>query len=186
MKLFPPPEFAVVTGPESVPERVAGSFQTARGAGRAGMSLPELLMAIVVAGIMMSIGYGGLHNYIFSQRGRRAAQTLAFQVTIARSLAIRSGQTISLVANETARSIVVRDSAGTVYRRLDLGPSGELTVERLDIELAGDSLVFSRRGMCLNCAAGGVTTIIVESSQRRYTIEVSLLGRVEFASTEQI
>ncbi len=186
MKLFPPPEFAVVTGPESVPERVAGSFQTARGAGRAGMSLPELLMAIVVAGILMSIGYGGLHNYIFSQRGRRAAHTLAFQVTIARSLAIRSGQTISLVANETARSIVVRDSAGTVYRSLDLGSSGELTVERLDIELAGDSLVFSRRGMCLNCAAGGVTTIIVEGSQRRYTIEVSLLGRVELASTEQI
>lgn len=186
MKLFPPPEFAVVTGRESLRERVAGSFQTARGAGRAGMSLPELLLAIVVAGILMSIGYGGLHDYIFAQRGRRAAQTLAFQVTIARSLAIRSGQTISLVANETARSIVVRDSEGTVYRSLDLGPSGELTVERLDIELAGDSLVFSRRGMCLNCAAGGVTTIIVESLGRRYTIEVSLLGRVEFASTEQI
>lgn len=186
MKLFPPPEFAVVTGPESLPERVAGSFQTARGAGRAGMSLLELLMAIVVAGIMVSIGYGGLHDYIFSQRGRRAAHMLAFQVTIARSLAIRSGQTISLVANETARSTVVRDSAGTVYRSLDLGSSGGLTVERLDIELAGDSLVFSRRGMCLNCSAGGVTTIIVESLERRYTIEVSLLGRVEFASTEQI
>lgn len=176
----------MVTTTESVQGRVVGWFQTARGAGRAGMSLPELLMAIVVAGIMMSIGYGGLHNYIFSQRGRRAAHTLAFQVTIARSLAIRSGQTISLVANETARSIVVRDSAGTVYRSLDLGPSGELTVERLDIELAGDSLVFSRRGMCLNCAAGGVTTIIVESLERRYTIEVSLLGRVELAGTERI
>jgi hypothetical protein len=91
-----------------------------------------------------------------------------------------------LVANETARSIVLRDSAGTVYRRLDLGPSGELTVDRLDIGLDGDSLVFSRRGMCLNCAGGGVTTIIVESLERRYTIEVSLLGRVEIASTEQI
>ncbi len=186
MELFAPPEFAVVTGPESLPERAARSLQTARRAGRAGMTVPELLMAIVVAGILMAIGYGSLHDYIFSQRGRRAAQTLAWQVTIARSLAIRSGRPISLVANETARSIVVRDSAGTVYQSLDLGTSGELTVDRLDIGLAGDSLIFSRRGMCLNCAAGGVTTIIVESLERRYTIEVSLLGRVELAGTERI
>ncbi len=143
-------------------------------------------MVMLLVGIIISIGAGSLHDYTYTQRGRRAAQGLAWEVTVARSLAIRAGQPISLVANETARSIVVRDSAGTVYRRLDLGPSGELTVDRLDIGIDGDSLVFSRRGMCLNCAGGGVTTIIVESLERRYTIEVSLLGRVEIASTEQI
>ena len=186
MKLLPPPESVVVAGPESGRERVAGSFQAARGAGRSGMTVVELLAALLVAGIPMSIGFGSLHDYMFAQQGRRAAQTLAWQVTITRSLAIRSGQPMALVADETARSVVVRDSAGTVYRSLDLGPSGSLKVDRLDIGLPGDSLLFSRRGMCLNCAAGGVTTIIVEGFQRRYTIEVSLLGRVEFAGTEQL
>ena len=45
-------------------------------------------MVMLVAGIMMSIGYGSIHEYTHQQKGRRAVQSLAFQVTIARSLAI--------------------------------------------------------------------------------------------------
>ncbi len=157
------------------------SLQVARTT-RRGFTLIELLVTMAFIAILMTIGFGAFRNYVQQQLGRRAAQAVVWEVTLARSYAIRSGQPIAIVADETARTLVTRDSTSKVWHRLDLGPSSDLPVTTLDMLLTGDSLVFSRRGLCLNCLAGQVSKITVGDGHRNYTLEISLLGRVEMRS----
>jgi len=150
---------------------------------RSGFTLIELLITMTFIAILMTIGFGAFRNYAQQQLGRRATQAVAWEVTLARSYAIRSGGAIAIVADETARTLVVRDADAKIWHQLDLGPSSDLPVSKLDVLLTGDSLVFSRRGLCLNCLAGQVAKIIVGDAHQDYTLEVSLLGRVEIQRT---
>ncbi len=150
---------------------------------RDGFTLIEVLVTMGWIGILMTIGFGAFRNYAHRQLGQRATQAVAWEITLARSYAIRSGQPMAIVADETARTVVVRDSTGKEWHRLDLGPSSELPVTTLDVLLTGDSLVFSRRGLCLNCLAGEVAQVVVADAHQDYTLEVSLLGWVEIRPT---
>ncbi len=139
----------------------------------------ELLITVVVIGALLTIGVVSIRDYGRQQRGRRAAQALGWSVTVARSTAIRAGARVSLVVNESERSLLVRDSTGTVYYKRIFGEESDFQVEKLDLDLDGDSIVFSRRGLCLNCWSDRTTDFYIEAADKKYTLEVSLLGRTE-------
>jgi len=54
-------------------------------------------------------------------------------------------------------------------------------VTSLSTNLAGDSLAFSARGYCTNCAAAGASpsTVTVVSRGRTYSMTINRLGRIQ-------
>jgi len=137
-------------------------------------------MAIIISSLLMGMTVTGIRSFERQQRTERLARGVLWEVTVARSYAIRSAGTIALVADRATRTLIVRDAYGTVYRTLSFGSTSTFTATSLVINAAGDSLAFSSRGMCLNCSAGGTTTITTQTTGGKLiTMTVGVLGRAE-------
>ncbi len=144
-----------------------------------GFTVIELVVVMSVTGLLLSIGFVGMRDYARQQRARQATQALAWSVQVARTYAIRAGSQMTLAVDEAKRDVVVRDTAGTVAFRRAFGPKSDYVLERLDLDVDGDSLVFSRRGLCMNCSSGVPTRIYVRAHEKEYFLEIGLLGRTE-------
>jgi len=143
-----------------------------------GVSLLELLCAVVVVCVLATASYSALTSYNLSRRAARVATLLEWEITVARGYAVRSGRPMSLFIDERVRSIVLRDGPST-WRKLSLGDGAPLEVDRLTLDLAGDSLVFSPRGLCANCSASHSTSLSVTSGGRVAIVRIGMLGRPE-------
>ncbi len=150
-----------------------------RQCGRKGFTVLELVVVMSITGLLLSIGFVSMRDYARKQRARQATQALAWSVQVARTYAIRAGSQMTLAVDEASRVVVVRDTAGTVSFRRSFGPKSDYVLEQLGLNIDGDSLVFSRRGLCVNCLSGGPTNFNVVAQDRAYVLEVGLLGRTE-------
>ena len=140
-----------------------------------GVSLIELLCAVVVVGVLATATFTGVTSYNRMRRASQVAGMLEWEVTVARSYAIRSGRPMSLIVDERSRSVVLRDGA-SVWRRLSLGEGAALRVDRLVLDAVGDSLVFSPRGLCINCSATALTSLSVTAGGRVARVRIGRLG----------
>lgn len=145
---------------------------------RQGFTLVELLLVITLAAIMMRLGAIGVRALATQQGGERVARAMLWELQVARTYAIRAGQPVSIVADRTNRRLITRDSSG-VYRVTPFGAGTDLVATSLSTNLAGDSIVFSGRGYCLNCATAGTSAFSVVSRGRSYSMTINTLGRAE-------
>ena len=146
----------------------------------AGITLLEILVTVVIASLLMGMTTSAMRTLGRQQRRERLAREVLWEVTVARSFALRGAVPMALVADSAHKTLTVRDAYGTVYRTLGLGTGTEFAASGLVINVAGDSLAFSSRGVCLNCDAGGATTITVTTlGQPPTTMKVGVLGRAE-------
>lgn len=140
-----------------------------------GLTLVELLMAIVVFAILVGIGFQGLQAFTRTAIPDRAASAIAADVTLARSYAIQRGEDVTLVADEANRSYEVRTAGGDVLHQRSFAASTDLPLTTLDVRTADDDLTFNSRGML----SGGVSSVTIGIARfdvgRR--IEVNALGR---------
>lgn len=143
-----------------------------------GVSLLELLCAVVVVGVLATASYTGLTSYDRSRRAARVATLLEWEIKVARGYAVRSGRPMSLFIDEGMRSVALRDGPST-WRKLSLGEGAPQEVDGITLDLAGDSLVFSPRGLCVNCSASQFTNLSVTSGGRVAIVRIGMLGRPE-------
>ena len=142
---------------------------------RPAVTFLELLCAVVVFGVLAGGGSALYDGYMRAQRANLVAEIIRWEVTVARGYAIRSGRPMTIVIDEAARTVALHD--GSVVRRMvSLGEGAPMRVERLNLELPGDSLVFSARGLCVNCRTAGSTDLSIEAEGRVATVHVELLG----------
>jgi Tfp pilus assembly protein FimT len=142
----------------------------------------ELLIVIVIMGIVGAFTARGVRSFSQQQQGERTARAILWEVSVARSYALRTGGTMTLVADEAHKILTVRDDSGTVWRTTRFGPNEELNAKLIDLNTPGDTLAFSSRGICLNCNGAGATTITVDAGNRRGVVSTSILGRTELVS----
>jgi type II secretion system protein H len=161
-----------------------------RKTGRSGYTLIELLMVIAMIAIMVAVGARGARSLSSGQGPERVARTLLWEVSVARTIAIRAGDPVSLVIDRTNRRLITREprqNATEVYRVTSFAPGSDMTVTSLaTTNLTGDSLVFSARGLCTTCASVAPTSasasaISVVSQGKTYRMTINRLGRVELA-----
>ncbi len=143
-----------------------------------GVTLVEMLVVIVMVGAILAAGMGPIRNFVRQQQAERATNAILWEITVARSYAIRSGRPVALVIDEANKKMIVRDSVKT-WRTLDLGQGSDLPVDSLSVDIDGDSLVFSFRGFCLNCVGMAAATLRTSSHGRSGEIQVGFLGRAE-------
>lgn len=142
--------------------------------GQAGITVPELLMVLAVTGIVSAFGVLGYAQYRESISARRAAEAIAADVQVARSLAIQTRSPISLVATEAQRRYVVRDTAGNEFHWRDFDAGSDIRLTGLDVATAGDSLTFDSRGILLS---GNTAQVTVTRRTRVRTVTLNALGR---------
>lgn len=143
-----------------------------------GVSLVELLCAVVVVAVVSTAGYTGATSWSRAQRAARVASLLQWEVTVARSYAVRSGRSMSLVVNEITRTVILRDGSNA-WRKLALGTGAPMEVERLSLDLPGDSLVFTPRGLCSNCGTGAPVDFAVSAQGRHAMIRVGMFRTLQ-------
>lgn len=112
-----------------------------------GFTVVEATIALVISAVLASVGMHGFQQYRERTGLNRAGIVLQNDVALTRSLAIRDRRNVSLVANETLRDYVVRDTSGTVLHERRLGSGTDLAISSLDVATTGDSLTFDSRGL---------------------------------------
>lgn len=139
----------------------------------AGFTLVELLIVLSIVSLSMLIANSSYISFRESSALNRAARVVAADVALARSYAIRNRTAVALVADETARSYVIRDGTGNVYLNRAFDAASEMALESFDVSLPGDSISFNSRGM-LNL---GAATIDVGRSGDSRRVTLNAIGR---------
>lgn len=152
--------------------------EPARSAGQAGFTILELLIVMTMFSVLVAVGLQGFKNFSRSASVDQAARALSSDVTLTRSLAVRRGGNVSLVADEGARRYVIRDASGNVLGAGDFSAESGAPLTLLDVKTTGDSITFNSRGMLVT---GSTVDVDVGYNGRTKQVEVSALGRTRIA-----
>lgn len=141
----------------------------------AGFTLIEMMIAITVIGVLLAIGADALRTYRESTLVREAAEVLAAEMIVTRSAAIKRRGNVSLVADESELSYVIRADDGEEVRgRRSFDADSDIPLDRLDVAASGDSLTFDSRGLLVS---GVNARIDVGRPDRTLRVEFNALGR---------
>lgn len=148
----------------------------ARGSEASGFTIIELLIAIVMVTVLLSLVYGGYRQFNEAIVVKKAAGVLGADVALTRSYAIQRRSNVSLVADETVPDYMIRDTSGSILMRRSFDRTSDLPLDRLDVKAGGDSLTFNSRGLLL---AGAGIEVDVGRGERDRTVSVNALGRYQ-------
>lgn len=113
-----------------------------------GFTLIELTIVLVLAAV--TLGFAGLTfgDYFRTSSARQAGLVFARDLSLARSTALRSRETVVVRFDESNRWYQVRmQSSGRVIVRRRFGAKADVALSGLDLRMSGDSLVVSPRGI---------------------------------------
>jgi prepilin-type N-terminal cleavage/methylation domain-containing protein len=149
----------------------------ARSRSRAGYSLIEMMVVLVIAGIAMSISLPKFAAMRDRMSVRSAKQQFASYLATARSAAIRQGQSGQFHANANNIWSNVNQANGTninVSRAVSLKTARGVTVTLGGSPPSQDSIVFDSRGM----GSTGARTYLFTRNGIKDSICVSRLGLI--------
>ena len=107
---------------------------------RAGFTILEVMVALVIVGITSSITVGKMHQLMIQNRIQRAATTMQNDLEAAFAIAVRNRRPISISWNSSKQQMQVTDRAGTTaFRKTNLG-MGSFGLRPQDVS-------FSRTGL---------------------------------------
>lgn len=113
-----------------------------------GFTLLELTIVLVLAAL--TLGFAGLtfSDYFQTSTARHAGQIFARDLSLARSTALRSRETVVVRFDESSRwyQVAVQSSGREIVRRR-FGANADIALSGVDLRTAGDSLVVSPRGI---------------------------------------
>lgn len=140
-----------------------------------GLTLVELIIAVVILGIMASVLYPDYRNYMLQRRLHGAARSVMLDLMLARSQAISMNRDVSVVFPTSPSSQYTYDAAGnaaTKNIRTDFG--------YYDVSLsAKNNPIFSSRGIARNAAGTNpVASITLTNPAGTKTVTVTIAGQV--------
>ena len=136
---------------------------------RHGATLPELLIALVVAGILAGFVFVGASRLTDALATRGAARELRAALLTTRHLAVLRAARAALAVDTTRGRLVVHVAAETALVR-DVGPSFGVR-----LSTSRDTLAYGADGLGWGAAN---TRLILRRGTASETVTVSRLGRV--------
>ena len=145
---------------------------------RGGFTLLEVLIVLVIGSLLLSFAVLTFTGYFHRDSARRAAQIFAQDLTAARSFALRSREPVVIRFYESSLwyEVETRDTATEVARRR-FGQNADIDLSGVVLDMDGDSLVFSARGIAdMSGAGGALGTATFSSGAASYTVSFNGLG----------
>ncbi len=145
---------------------------------RSGFTLIELAIVIAVAGVIVTIGTLTFSGYFQRNAARRAAQVFAQDLVAARGFAVRIQEPVVIRFYEASLwyEVEAQSSAEEIARRR-FGTNADIDLSGVTLDMTGDSLVFSARGVAdLSGAAGPLGTATFSSGDVTYTVSFNGMG----------
>jgi Tfp pilus assembly protein FimT len=134
-----------------------------------------MAVALVVVVILLAVASVAFTDYNERTSARRAAQVFAGDLTLARSMAVRGRESVTIQFNEGSKWYTVTTSTGRELARRRFGPSGEVNLTAVTLDLTGDSLRFSARGVG-NLGAATLGNAVFTSGSVDYQVQFNSLG----------
>lgn len=135
---------------------------------RNGVTLLEVLIALVVTASLVSIGLASMVGIRERAALDGAADTVARQIDLTRSLAVARRETVRLTRRDPGLAVV--DAGDRVVASLEVGRLGELAVD--SVRIRPGSIRFNPRGQA------GPGSVYIWRGDRGVRLIVNFLGRV--------
>lgn len=153
---------------------------------RKGFTLIELTVVVSISAIILTMGGLTFSGYFQRNSARRAAQVFAQDLVSARSFAVRSQESVVIRFYESTLwyEVESQSSATEITRRRFAGSSADVDLSGLTLDLSGDSVVFSSRGVAdLSGAGGPLGTATFSSGAVTYTVSFNGMGASKIDET---
>ena len=139
--------------------------------GRGGFTLLEMTIVLIIGGVLMGMAALTFGDVNTKGSARRAAQVFSRDLALARSMAARSREKVVIRFKETADSLryTVTTTSGRQLARREFDGDDEVSLSAMAIGEAGDSVVFSNRGIAALGAATGTATFTAGSATYQVT-----------------
>ena len=152
--------------------------------GESGFTLIEVLIVIVIAGVIITMGGLTFSNFFQRDSARRAAQVFAQDLRAARSYAVRSQEPVVIRFYEGSLWYEVESqSTGTEIVRRRFGANADVALSAVTLDVAGDTLVFDARGLADMSGAGTLGTATFSSGVITYTVSFNGMGASKIDQT---
>jgi prepilin-type N-terminal cleavage/methylation domain-containing protein len=135
---------------------------------RRGVTLAELMVACTILVVAAGIAVPHARAVLDGIRVRQAAHEVASALMLTRAAAIRRGERVRLVIDQSRGALRIEAGTDTLHRR-DLR-----AMHRVALRASRDTITFAPTGIGFGVAN---STIIVSIAQRAETVTVSRLGR---------
>lgn len=137
---------------------------------RSGFSLIELMLVVVVAGILLSIGGVSIGQQVRRDRAMRSASVVQGLLLEASTIAVRRRQPVNIGLSGTKLQITAR-AGGAVLKERDFGPGFDLRAT-LALNPSGGVTVFP------NGRANANLTVTVSGTNISHTVTRTATGVV--------
>jgi len=117
-----------------------------------------MMVVMVIGGVLISMASVVFANANTRMSARRAAQVFARDLTLARSMAVRGREKVTIRFYESSEWYSVTTASGRTLATRRFGINADVNLSAIVLDLPGDSLVFSSRGIGNLAAALGTAS----------------------------
>ncbi len=129
--------------------RVRGNVvATSEDSTRLGFTVVEMLVALILYTISLSLAVSVFSGYQSRTAAQRAAQVFAMDLSFARTSAVRGREVVVVDFDEAGKSYLIRrqESGDTLVKR-EFGQDDEIPLDFLNLQMSGDTVAFDARGV---------------------------------------
>ncbi len=150
-----------------------------------GFTLIELTVVLFLSAIGLTLAAFAFGGYFQGVAAERAARVFAQDLTLARAWAVRSREPVVIRFYESGLWYEVEaQTTATEVARRRFGTNADIDLSAATLETAGDSLVFSARGIAdLSGAMGPLGTATFSSGATAYTVSFNSMGASKIEGT---
>jgi Tfp pilus assembly protein FimT len=160
--------------------RVEGSEHARSASRKLGFTVQELVIVLMIIAVTLAVASQAYGFFLARTTARRAAEIFALDLALTRTAAMRERRPVTLKMQEVLKRYSIRTSTGEVIALRNYDGAEEMMLTQLQLDLPGDSVRFSARGIA-NLGGGpgtlGVARFVAGSMT--YTVRFNSTGTAE-------